>query len=195
MTAAGQGGGNGPGDHFPGHPRQGQPVDYSNSLCKIHVNNWVEVNNLGFQEFSVRHCCTPDRYNSDRQFTVDHEEMDAGAWSLSYHQLQRHRRRATSHRRFRPGPSPGDRTVLRWGRGLRHHRRGHQRLDQLLLHRVIWSPGPELTTGLFDRPGEDNQKTFCICGHETFALWLPDQRRSGVNMSDGLFWPSSQPGG
>src|SRR5438552_18729859 len=25
---------------------------------------------------------------------------------------------------------------------------------------------PWLTTGLYDRPGETNLKTFCICGHE-----------------------------
>ena len=58
-------------------------VDYSNSLCKIHINNWVEVNNLWIQEFNgPATCCTPIDATLTVQFTVDHEEMDSGAWSL-----------------------------------------------------------------------------------------------------------------
>lgn len=60
-------------------------VDYSNSLCKIHVNNWTEVNNLWFLEFITggAGCCTPIDATLSVQFTVDHEEMNSGAWSLS----------------------------------------------------------------------------------------------------------------
>jgi hypothetical protein len=60
-------------------------VDYSNSLCKIHVNNWSEVNNLWFLEFTTggAGCCTPIDATLSVQLTVDHEEMDSGAWSLS----------------------------------------------------------------------------------------------------------------
>lgn len=60
-------------------------VDYSNSLCKIHVNNWTEVNNLWFLEFITggAGCCTPIDATLSVQFTVDHEEMDSGGWSLS----------------------------------------------------------------------------------------------------------------
>src|SRR4029077_11598095 len=35
-------------------------IDYSTSLCKTHINNLVEVNNLWFQEFNgPATCCTP----------------------------------------------------------------------------------------------------------------------------------------
>jgi hypothetical protein len=60
-------------------------VDYSNSLCKIHINNWTEVNNLWFQEFTTggASCCTPIDNTLSVQFTVDHEELGAGDWGLS----------------------------------------------------------------------------------------------------------------
>lgn len=58
------------------------PVDYSNSLCKIHINNWALVNNLWFVEFGKSSCCNPIDSTLSVEFTVDHEEMDAGAWSL-----------------------------------------------------------------------------------------------------------------
>jgi hypothetical protein len=58
------------------------PVDYSNSLCKIHINNWALVNNLWLVEFGVSSCCNPIDSTLSVEFTVDHEEMDAGAWSL-----------------------------------------------------------------------------------------------------------------
>jgi hypothetical protein len=59
-------------------------VDYSNSLCKIHLNNWSEVNNLWFKEFITggAGCCTPIDATLSVQFTVDHEELNSGAWSL-----------------------------------------------------------------------------------------------------------------
>jgi hypothetical protein len=61
------------------------PVDYSNSLCKIHVNNYPEVNNLWFVEFDTpgTTCCTPINSFLSTQFTVDHEMIDSGGWSLS----------------------------------------------------------------------------------------------------------------
>jgi hypothetical protein len=56
-------------------------VDYSNSLCMIHVNNWTEVNNLWL--FGGHGgCCTPIDASLNVQFTVDHEVMDS-AWTLS----------------------------------------------------------------------------------------------------------------
>ena len=48
----------------------------------LRVNNWTEVNNLWFQEFGTD-CCTPINDLLSVQFTVDHEEMDAGEWSLA----------------------------------------------------------------------------------------------------------------
>jgi hypothetical protein len=58
-------------------------VDYSNSLAKIHINNWTEVNNLWFHEFEgVGGCCTPIDNTLSVQFTTDHEAMASGGWSL-----------------------------------------------------------------------------------------------------------------
>ena len=65
--------------------RVGVPsIDYSNSLCKIHVNNFPEVNNLWFVEFDTpgTTCCTPVDSFLSPQFTVDHEMIYAGGWSL-----------------------------------------------------------------------------------------------------------------
>ncbi|HVP53836.1 MAG TPA: hypothetical protein VMU45_02490 [Candidatus Eisenbacteria bacterium] len=59
-------------------------VDYSNSLCKIHINNWSEVNNLWFAEFNTAlGCCQPIDATLSVLFTVDHEEMNSGAWSIA----------------------------------------------------------------------------------------------------------------
>jgi hypothetical protein len=55
---------------------------YSNTLSKILVNNYAEVNELNFVEFAGTACCTPINDTLSVEFTVDHEEMDAGAWSL-----------------------------------------------------------------------------------------------------------------
>jgi hypothetical protein len=59
----------------------GTTPDYSNALSKIHINNWTEVNELNFAEF-VTGCCTPIDAKVSVQFTVDHEEMNSGGWSL-----------------------------------------------------------------------------------------------------------------
>ena len=59
----------------------GTTPDFTNGLDKIHINNWTEVNELNFVEF-VTGCCTPIDDTLSVQFTVDHEEMDAGDWSL-----------------------------------------------------------------------------------------------------------------
>jgi hypothetical protein len=56
---------------------------YSNTLSKILVNNFEEVNELNFVEFAGTACCTPINDTLSVEFTVDHEEMDAGAWSLA----------------------------------------------------------------------------------------------------------------
>ena len=58
------------------------PSDYSNALCKIHVNNWAEVNNLWLVEFGVGGCCNPIDETLSVQFTVDHEMMYSGGWTL-----------------------------------------------------------------------------------------------------------------
>ena len=59
----------------------GAAPDYTNQLDTIRINNWVEVNELNFVEFATD-CCTPIDAALGVQFTVDHEEMGSGAWSL-----------------------------------------------------------------------------------------------------------------
>jgi hypothetical protein len=139
-------------------------VDYSNSLCKIHVNNWVEVNNLWFQEFNgPATCCTPIDATLTVQFTVDHEEMDSGAWSLSITSCSGSAPGNITPTVSSVGPPPV--TVdSRGGFGtIIEDTSGWTNCSYIVS--LVTRPG--LTTGLFDRHGEDNQKTFCICGHES----------------------------
>ena len=57
------------------------PPEFSNELPMIRINNWVEVNELWFVEYATG-CCTPINDTLGVKYTVDHEEMDAGTWSL-----------------------------------------------------------------------------------------------------------------
>jgi hypothetical protein len=138
-------------------------VDYSNSLCKIHINNWNEVNNLWFQEFGMGDCCNPIDATLNVEFTVDHEEMDSGAWSLSI----------TSCSPSAPGnitptvSSAGPPPVTVSSRGGFGTIVENTSSWNSCSYTVELATRPGLTTGLFDRRGEDNLLTFCICGHET----------------------------
>ena len=135
----------------------GTTADYSNALAKIHVNNWAEVNELNFVEF-VTGCCTPIDATLSVQFTVDHEEMDSGAWSLSITSCS---------------PSaPGDITPTVSGPGVTVSARGgsgtkvENTSTWLACSYTAWLfTRPGLTTGLIDRTTATNQLTFCICGH------------------------------
>ena len=136
-------------------------IDYSNSLCKIHVNNWSEVNNLWFVEFtSGGGCCQPINDTLSVEFTVDHETLAAGGWSLAI----------TSCSPSAPGditppdPTPGV-TFTPGGRGAN---------GTIVENTTSWTncsytgsltTRPGLTTGLADRTAIDNLLTFCICGH------------------------------
>ncbi|MGZ4395756.1 MAG: hypothetical protein ACXVZ2_10390 [Gaiellaceae bacterium] len=133
-------------------------IDYHNGLDKIHINNWREVNKLWFEEFGTD-CCTPIDATLTVEFTVDHEEMDAGAWELEI----------TSCSISAPGnitptvSSPPDVTVsARGGYG------------KIVEDTSGWLPcsytanlltRPALTTGLIDRDFLPDPLTFCICGH------------------------------
>ncbi|HWB86769.1 MAG TPA: hypothetical protein VG675_21670 [Bryobacteraceae bacterium] len=138
-------------------------IDYSNSLCKIHINNWVEVNNLWIQEFNgPATCCTPIDTTLTVQFTVDHEEMDSGGWSLSITSCS-----GSAPGNITPTVSSGGPPPVtvgpRGGSGsIIEDTSGWTNCSYIVS--LVTRPG--LTTGLFDRRGEDNQKTFCICGHE-----------------------------
>ncbi len=135
----------------------GTTADYSNALSKIHINNWNEVNELWFEEFGTN-CCTPIDATLSVQFTVDHEEMDAGAWSLVISSCS---------------PSaPGDITPAASGPGVTVGPRGGS--GTIVEDTSGWAPcsytvtlttRPGQTTGIVDRSPSPNSLTFCICGH------------------------------
>lgn len=136
-------------------------VDYSNSLCKIHVNNWSEVNHLYFAEFtSGGSCCQPINDTLSVEFTLDHETMGAGAWSLWI----------TSCSPSAPGNiTPPDPTA-----GVTFTAGGRGADGTIIENTTCWTncsytasliTRPALTTGLADRTAIDNTLTFCICGH------------------------------
>ena len=135
----------------------GTTPDYSNSLNKIHINNWDEVNERNLAEF-VTGCCTPIDKTLSVQFTVDHEEMSAGDWSLGISSCS---------------PSaPGDITPAVSGPGVTISGRGGS--GTIVLDTSSWtncsytltlSTRPGLTTGLVDRGVWSNPLTFSICGH------------------------------
>jgi hypothetical protein len=132
-------------------------VDYSNSLSKIHVNNWTEVNQLNFAEF-VTGCCTPIDKTLSVQFTVDHEEMAAGGWSLGISSCS---------------PSaPGDITPHVSSGGVTVDARGgwgtiveDTSTWENCSYTVSLVTRPGLTTGLADRLAWVNSLTFAICNH------------------------------
>ncbi len=132
-------------------------VDFSNGLSKIHINNWHEVNELNFVEYSTG-CCTPIDASLGVEFTVDHEEMDSGAWSLSI----------TSCSASAPGDitptaaTPGVTISPRGGSGTVTENTSTWLACSYTAH-LVTRPG--LTDGLIDRTAEDNSLTFCICGH------------------------------
>ena len=135
----------------------GTVADYSNGLTKIHLNNWNEVNLLNFAEF-VTGCCTPIDATLSVQFTVDHEQMDAGAWSLGISSCS---------------PSaPGNITPAASGPGVTVTARGGsgtivQNTSAWLncSYTVTLTTRPGLTTGLVNRSDWPNSLTFAICGH------------------------------
>jgi hypothetical protein len=135
----------------------GSGVDFWNELDKIHVNNWTEINNLWFLEFGTD-CCTGIDATLSVQFTVDHEEMNSGAWSLGISSCS--------------ASAPGDITPTVSGPGVILTSRGGS--GTIVEDTSTWSncsytvtlsTRPGLTTGLVDRSALNNSLTFCICGH------------------------------
>lgn len=136
--------------------------DYTNQLDTIHINNWNEVNELNFAEFAAG-CCTPIDQALDVEFTVDHEQMGAGSWSL-----------VISSCAFPPHPgsepiTPTDPTTgVTFTAG---NRGAYGTIEENTSawcncsYSVTLATTPGLTTGLLDRSVEDNTLTFAICNH------------------------------
>jgi hypothetical protein len=132
-------------------------AEFTNSLSKIHVNNWTEVNLLNFVEYSTG-CCTPIDASLGVEFTVDHEEMDSGAWSLYFTTCST--------------TNPGDITPTATTAGVTVSPRGgsgtitEDTSKWLACSYVVHlDTRPGLTTGLIDRTVDHNYLPFCICGH------------------------------
>ncbi len=146
------------------------PADYSNSLCRIHVNNWAEVNNLWLVEFGVGGCCNPIDETLSVQFTVDHEMMYSGGWTLAITSESG----GTTCSPSAPGnlisvppPSPpiSGVTFTAGGRGASGTIVENTTAWINCSYQVWLTTRPGLTTGSSDDLGETNLLTFCICGH------------------------------
>jgi hypothetical protein len=140
----------------------GTTVDYSNALHKIHINNWTEVNKLNFAEF-VTGCCTPIDATLSVQFTVDHEEMDSGEWSLVISSCS-----TSAPGKIAPPPPPAPpppSTETVSGRGGSGTIVENTSAWFNCSYTVTLTTRPGLTTGLVNRSAIPNSLTFAICGH------------------------------
>jgi len=90
-------------------PAMGPGSTFSNDLPKLHVNNWIEVHQLGLQQFLAPGAsgCTPLSTALDILYTTDHELM--AKWNLWI----------TSSSGVTPPPLPGG-TGPRGGHGTEH---------------------------------------------------------------------------
>ncbi|HXZ99433.1 MAG TPA: hypothetical protein VEK76_03710 [Candidatus Binatia bacterium] len=133
---------------------------YSNSLSKIHINNWNEVNELDFSEFSTG-CCTPITSSLGVQITVDHEQMAAGAWSLGISSCAPTPGFIGLDIPPAPLPVPAGMTLSSRG--------GWGTINEVTAgwepcsYTVTLATRPGLTTGLVDRTPSYNSLTFAIC--------------------------------
>jgi hypothetical protein len=137
----------------------GTTPDFTNTLTKIRINNWNEVNELNFVQFATG-CCTPINDALGVQFTVDHEEMDAGTWTLQI----------TSCSPSAPGDvtaaaiaAPGASITPRGGAGTLNENTTHW---DNCSYTATLSTTPALTTGLIPRSVNQNPLTFAICAHK-----------------------------
>jgi hypothetical protein len=141
----------------------GAAPDYTNQLDTIHINNWTEVNELNFAEFAAG-CCTPIDKTLSVEFTVDHEQMGAGAWSLV---IESCALAANIDLIDIPPPPPpiAGVTFTAAGRGGAGTIVEHTGKWANCSYQVWLTTRPGLTTGLIDRADDPNLLTFAICGH------------------------------
>jgi hypothetical protein len=134
-------------------------VDFSNALSKIHINNWLEVNELNFTEFASG-CCTPIDKTLHVEFTVDHEELNSGTWSLGISSCSK----SAPGNITPPNPTVGV-TFTAGDRGASGTILEDTSLWCNCSYVVQLTTTPKLTTGLIDRSTATNQLTFAICRH------------------------------
>ena len=131
-------------------PGPTSPPDFTNSLAKIHINNWTEVTLLDILQFHSAGgtACSPITTALDVEFTADHELM--AIWTLSI----------TSASPTAPGTVESG-NAPRGGAGVHHE---DTTTWQTCSYVATLSTRAALTTGLIDNQGRSLQKTFCISG-------------------------------
>lgn len=165
----------------------GAAPDYTNQLDTIRINNWSEVNLLNFAEFATG-CCTPIDASLTVQFTVDHEEMGAGAWSLGISSCALP---AAGFDLTPPDPTAGV-TFTAGGRGAA----GSVLVDTSTWcncsYSVTLNTKPGLTDGINDRPNNPDTVTFAICDHNCPTLVdAITASQTNVTVSSGAGFPAA----
>lgn len=124
------------------------PPDSTNTLSKIHINNFAEVNLLDIAQFHTGPllACTPITTALDVQYTADHELM--AHWEC----------KITSASPSAPGVVASG-TTPRGGFGTVHEDTSAWNICSYLASQ---STRAGLTTGLVDNQGSYQQKTFCV---------------------------------
>jgi hypothetical protein len=121
------------------------------------------VNELNFAEFAAG-CCTPIDKTLSVEFTVDHEQIGAGSWSLDISSCALASDVDLIDIPRPPSPIAGV-TFAAAGRG------GSGTIVEdtsawcNCSYAVTLATTPGLTNGLVDRSVEDNSVTFAICNH------------------------------
>jgi hypothetical protein len=133
----------------------GDPPDYSQTLNKIRINNWFEVSLLDFVEFSTG-CCTPIDKTLSVEFTADHEELDAGAWSLVIDSCALSSQMDITH-------DPGGNLGPRGGYGTIVE---NTTTWANCSYTVTLNTRPALTDGHLERGNNPHSLTFAICSHD-----------------------------
>jgi hypothetical protein len=132
----------------------------------IRVNNAHELNQLTLAQFADGGCCTPITSQCTVLFSVDHEEIGSGDWSLSILSQAGFSPCETSGTTCSPS-APGNITPSfaspnRGGSGsVIQDTSGWDPCS----YQVVLCTTPRLTDGLNNRGTEPKLVTFCICGH------------------------------
>jgi hypothetical protein len=124
------------------------PPDFTNSLTKIHINNWIEVNLLDILQFHTGPllACTPITTALDVEYTTDHELM--AGWAAAITSAS-----PSAPDTFDSGTTPR-------GTSATHHE--NTSAWNICSYVASLSTRAALTTGLIDNQGYTQQKTFCV---------------------------------